>query len=318
MIKKIIITGIGVFSIFSVTNILPADSQPQKKPKVTPAKNSKVNAAKKPKAKTAKNSKVNSAKNALVRPQVRPDRPDPNPNPEQFPIPPFRPLNPKQFLPANCRELPSPDGRSVCKYNEGTYKGYLNAKGLPNGKGVFVLGTSEYYEGEFKNGVFIKGIVRLANDDRYIGTFVNGFPEGNGTYYYSNGDKFECQNRIKCRITRNKVDGRAGYYFANGDYFQGQFIQGEIKGQGVFVFANGTVCKGDFHSSDFLGTGKCFYPDKSVYEGEFRNGSPHGKGILTYASGDKDEGEFRGGRYIGKFPKNNGAFQPPDEDKNKR
>jgi hypothetical protein len=109
------------------------------------------------------------------------------------------------------------DGEGVLKYTNGDrYEGIFQ-NDLPNGQGTLVLADGTRKAGIFKNGqlpdnqtsiqetITTAKKIRNCNDEychdcqgeysysdgsKYVGSFKNGYPEGEGTIQYVNGDKY--------------------------------------------------------------------------------------------------------------------------------
>lgn len=104
-----------------------------------------------------------------------------------------------------------------------------------NGKGTFIQGTGEKYEGIWVDGL-PNGYGQNYHSNgqlKYEGEYVLGRREGKGTYYFKNGDRY--QGSFK----ENKMNGKGVYYYANGDRFLGDFKDDKRNGKGTFIYANG-------------------------------------------------------------------------------
>lgn len=157
--------------------------------------------------------------------------------------------------------------------------------------------------------------------DNYVGSFVNGFPEGNGIYVYANRDRYEGQFRkglpngqgtfIKSDDTRYVGTFKDGQItsgtiiFPNGDRFVGQFdlvrnvandeISAQPTGKGQFTFANGSRFEGTYFAGTPFGPGVFVHNNGIRCEGEFFNEALDGKGTCKYPNGLRYQGELRGG-----------------------
>jgi hypothetical protein len=58
--------------------------------------------------------------------------------------------------------------------------------------------------------------------DSYVGRFVNGRPDGKGTYTWENGA------RLEGRFKGGKADGAGVYVSAKGVRYEGQFLNGKL------------------------------------------------------------------------------------------
>ena len=62
------------------------------------------------------------------------------------------------------------------------------------------------------------------NDDNF---------NGQGTYYYKNGEKYEGEYKDA------KKHGQGTYYYNNGNKYEGGFKNNDMHGKGTFYFKNG-------------------------------------------------------------------------------
>ncbi len=114
-----------------------------------------------------------------------------------------------------------------------------------------------------------------------------------GTYYYSNGDRYEGQWR------RSRRHGQGTYYFSNGDRYEGEWFVGEREGQGTFYYSNGVRYEGEWKDGKQHGQGTSYHSNGDRYEGEFRNDRRHGRGTYYYSDGDRFEGDWKYGKQHG-------------------
>lgn len=104
-----------------------------------------------------------------------------------------------------------------------------------NGPGILVRENQERYEGSFQNGkkhgfgveFYAGGAVR------YNGIFRDNLRSGEGTYYFTNGDKFVGF------FLYNVPEGKGTYFYADGERFTGNFREGQREGYGVLQRADG-------------------------------------------------------------------------------
>ena len=102
---------------------------------------------------------------------------------------------------------------------------------------------------------------------KYVGKWNRGRKHGDGTYFFSNGDKYVGEWR------RGEKHGDGIYFFSDGDKYEGEWRNGKKHGQGTYTFSDG---------------------DKFI--GEWKEGKAHGKGAYTYPDGDKFVGEWMEGK----------------------
>jgi hypothetical protein len=103
------------------------------------------------------------------------------------------------------------------------------------GPGILIRENQERYEGDFrygkKDGLGVQfypgGMVR------YKGEFKEDMRAGQGTYYFTNGDKYVGY------FVGNVPQGKGTYYYNDGERFVGNFRKGVREGYGVLYRANG-------------------------------------------------------------------------------
>ena len=177
-----------------------------------------------------------------------------------------------------------PDGEGTLIWDGGSFEGEFR-NGYPEGEGTFyydsnsdiapVSGQWSYGEAmlEYESGMWEGdryaqytgmllqsvpcgyGNIDLYEGNSYSGTFANGRPEGQGTYYYTDGTKtsgiFTWGKDIKMSLHSSRVGGTmyytgmmkqnepSGYgtlVFEKGGSFYGEFYLGSVEGAGVYVF----------------------------------------------------------------------------------
>jgi hypothetical protein len=78
------------------------------------------------------------------------------------------------------------------------------------------------YEGDCDAHEVAHGQGEAKGADRYVGTFVNGWPEGKGVYTWENGA------RLQGMFRRGKAHGAAVYVSARGVRYEGTFNDGRL------------------------------------------------------------------------------------------
>jgi hypothetical protein len=78
------------------------------------------------------------------------------------------------------------------------------------------------YEGDCDKSEIAHGQGEAKGADTYVGTFVNGWPEGKGTYTWENGA------RLEGTFKRGKADGPGVYVSAKGVRHEGKFVDGKL------------------------------------------------------------------------------------------
>jgi len=142
-----------------------------------------------------------------------------------------------------------PEGKGVMKYDDYTYEGNFK-NGVENGNGIIT-----YKDGRKENANYIDGVkqetfakVDTANwqtlhgqDDECItGNCLTGF----GTVLFPSGNKYVGY------FVNKKRQGNGVFYFANGDKYEGSFEK-DLRNEGVYTFNNGYTYTGTFKNEDF-------------------------------------------------------------------
>lgn len=138
--------------------------------------------------------------------------------------------------------------------------------------------------------------VNFLNGDKYVGKLdSHGNISGNGTCYYSNGDRYDGE------FKDGKRHGKGITRYADGQRYEGNYKDDKEDGYGCFYQTNGRKYFGDFKKGKFDGHGSIYSQNGNViYEGEFKNGEMNGQGVLYCDNGDWYKGEFLNGQRNGK------------------
>ncbi len=179
-------------------------------------------------------------------------------------------------------------------------KGYYNIKSIELHERDSTPETSIV---NFENGDRFEGAIDYGIIDSVV--FVVGH-EGlikSGTYYYTNGDKFEgTAVDYKYYADSIKVYPKLGtYYYANGDKFEGTFSDDEPD-SGTYYYANGDKFEGTF-SGDEPDSGTYYYANGDKFIGDlttkFRSSVRKEKpmpiftdGKTIFADGEEVEGNW--------------------------
>ncbi len=137
------------------------------------------------------------------------------------------------------------------------------------------------------------GKLVFKNGEIYEGTFFMGLYQGNGTFLYENGDRFEGE------FIEN-LKHRGSFYFSNGDTYTGEFQDNTYHGLGLMKYNNGEIYYGDFKHGYKHGIGTYTYANGAKHSGSYANDLPHGEGELTHSDG-KLIGSWVSGMKHGKF-----------------
>lgn len=120
------------------------------------------------------------------------------------------------------------------KVQEGDYEGEYISNYIPHGEGKITFSNQDSYIGSWRGGVatgkgFMSGIDMDGKIYKYIGNFINFQMQGNGTFYFHNGDTYEGQ------LLNNLFHGNGTYKWSNGDHFQGMWKYGNRNGPGILA-----------------------------------------------------------------------------------
>jgi len=80
------------------------------------------------------------------------------------------------------------------------------------------------YEGECDKSEIAHGQGEAKGADTYVGTFVDGWPEGKGKYTWENGARYEGLFR------KGRANGAGLYTTAKGVRYEGEFVAGKLAG----------------------------------------------------------------------------------------
>jgi hypothetical protein len=80
------------------------------------------------------------------------------------------------------------------------------------------------YEGDCDDSETAHGHGEAKGANTYVGEFVNGWPEGKGTYTWENGA------RLEGTFKRGRADGPGVYVSAKGVRYEGRFVDGKLDG----------------------------------------------------------------------------------------
>ena len=115
-------------------------------------------------------------------------------------------------------------------------------------------------------------------DESYKGAMRKGFRNGNGTYYYRNGDTYEGE------WIDGKRDGKGKLTQCDHSEYEGQWANGKKNGKGTLKILNA-----DPRDPTAVET----------YIGMFRNDEREGEGVYLYSDGTKYEGQWKGNERFG-------------------
>jgi hypothetical protein len=134
--------------------------------------------------------------------------------------------------------------------------------------------THPKYQGQVKdgkpNGL---GILIFPNGTKYVGSWVNGKRDGQGTQTYPN-------------------EGTKTY--PTGSKYLGEWKDGKMNGQGTYTNSYGDKYVGEYKDGERIGQGTLTWTNGDKYVGSWKNGNRNGQGTTTiYESGNKYVGEYK-------------------------
>ena len=107
---------------------------------------------------------------------------------------------------------------------------------IRTGRGAMIFEKEEtFYVGYWDNGrQYKKGKVFDINNNKliYNGEFKKGVRNGNGIYYYKNGEKYEG------KFVDGLREGKGIFYWKDGNRWEGYFKNDEMNGEGIFYDGN--------------------------------------------------------------------------------
>ena len=102
---------------------------------------------------------------------------------------------------------------------------------IRNGRGAMIFGEEgSYFVGYWDNGrQYKKGkVFDINNILIYEGEYKKGVKDGNGVYYYPNGEKYEG------KFSNGIREGKGIFYWKDGNRWEGYFKNDEMNGEGIF------------------------------------------------------------------------------------
>jgi len=134
----------------------------------------------------------------------------------------------------------------------------------------------------------VNGFARCPTQDgEYLGYFVNGWFEGQGTLISKNSDVYEGEWKSG-KLPYGKVS-----YRSTGETYAGDLLNSYREGVGILTTQKGDIFKGQWNQN-FLPFGEVTYFDTGdVYIGNLEiGGVKEGRGILTTQKGDIFKGQW--------------------------
>ena len=149
-------------------------------------------------------------------------------------------------------------------------------KNLVNKKGDYLddqqEGTGKFYDAITDStyiGSWIQGEKNglgtlYTKSEKYVGDWIKDEKHGHGKLY-TNDDHLIYEGEFK----ENSLNGQGVYYFKNGDKYDGFWKKDKRSGNGTIYFANGKYIAytGNWSKVKYHGHGKLFYSDGRIFEG---------------------------------------------------
>lgn len=184
-----------------------------------------------------------------------------------------------------------------------------------NGTGTFECDCGYVFEGEFKNGQKVKGVL-TKKELVYTGEFKNDMAEGYGTIRYKDGSWYEGMFKA------NAPHGFGTYYFTSGRTYVGEMKEGYFGGFGVLITEDhdGNILDqqiGMFSKDRLNGYGCILASGGDIYFGSLEDGDYKGFGVFVYGKNKRVEaGMFKKNRLTENVVLNNypslGSFAVKD------
>jgi S1-C subfamily serine protease len=177
-------------------------------------------------------------------------------------------------------------GFGVTEFDNGNFHVGQYSRNLRNGLGSFYWGqTNDELFGHVYIGSFVdgwrngRGTYLLPSGNIYEGEWVEGDRTGKGVKYFSSGNRYEGD------FISGERTGQGTLYLVNGDIYEGDFVSGERTGQGTLYLVNGDIYAGGFLNGKLSGYGEYRFASGTIHQGNFLNARPNGNGTRTYPSG---------------------------------
>ena len=139
------------------------------------------------------------------------------------------------------------------------------------------------------------GTEKFINGDYYIGSYINGKPDGYGEYYWVNGSQYKGSFKNGLRYGKGIWRKGAG----NSDKYEGEWINDKKCGFGLYTWGSGNVYKGNYADDLRHGYGEMYWNDGTTYKGQWEHGIQHGEGELSEPGFPLKKGLFQNNVFIG-------------------
>ena len=99
-------------------------------------------------------------------------------------------------------------------------------------------------------------------------------------------------------IKGNCYNGNGTFLYLNGDKYQGQWKSGQMQGSGKYEYYNGDRYEGQFHFNKKDGTGTYVWKNKVSYTGQWKNDLREGFGVYKWTNSSTYAGFWKEGKII--------------------
>jgi uncharacterized protein (TIGR02145 family) len=208
-------------------------------------------------------------------------------------------------------------GTSAAVNYQGQYIKKVNdVKGFfPHGKGSFFAHSgynNASYSGDFFEGRITGVGVLTANNLKYEGQMLDGYPSGEGGMTWT-GSSVEGFLAAKGQFTKGVPDGQVKITYKSGNIYEGMTTLGKLNGQGKLTYVDGSIkvgtygpqklafayYEGSFVNGEREGAGATYFKNGEKLEGQWSNDLFTGTGTLSQENGDKYTGTWKAGFYDG-------------------
>ena len=159
-----------------------------------------------------------------------------------------------------------------------------------HGDGMYYFANGDFYFGDFKNGRFHGDGMKYTykNKSSEYGVWKNNvckktiicIAEEKISTNYTKRNQYI--HKYIGQLKDGKYNGEGTYYFANGDRYEGQWKDDKRNGQGTHYYADGHKYVGQWKDDKYDGQGTLFWADGQKYVGQWKDGKRHGQGTMYY------------------------------------
>jgi hypothetical protein len=111
---------------------------------------------------------------------------------------------------------------------------------------------------------------------KFVGRFSRDAMNGIGTSYFGKST-IGIRERCEGNFVNGFLEGRGAYYYTNGARYEGEFKAGNFEGQGTYFYKDGSKYIGEWKNDKRHGNGVLFNASTVIKEGCWRDGAYVGK-----------------------------------------